>query len=77
MVSTSVMLLLLLFNDYIYLRFSANKIRRIRCLVPAEEQSGSDYYDFLRIMGTPSITRGIIETLISSFLFLMLVYRFL
>jgi hypothetical protein len=69
--TTIVMLGLVFFNDYIYLRFAAYKIRRIRCYIPAEEQSGVDYYDYLRFRGTPNIMRGIIETLAAIFLLIM------
>jgi hypothetical protein len=70
-ITAFIMILLILFNDYAYLRFAANKIRKIRHFIPVEEQSGCDYYDYLRLKGSPSIIRGIIETLLAAFLLVM------
>jgi hypothetical protein len=70
-VVTGVMMLLVLFNDYVYLRYSAYKIKKLRLYLPEENQTGSEYYNFLRLKGAPSILRGLVEPLIAFILFIM------
>jgi uncharacterized Zn finger protein (UPF0148 family) len=66
--TTVMMLLVALFNDYVYLRYSAYRIRKIRLYLPEESQSGNEYYDLLRLHGAPSIMRGIAETMVATLL---------
>jgi hypothetical protein len=76
-VSLVLMLLLLFFNDYVYLRHSAYKIKRIRFALPKELQSGHDYYKFLRLMGTPRILKAVFETLVCVCVLVVTMYMIL
>ncbi|MDR0222067.1 MAG: hypothetical protein LBI38_00815 [Oscillospiraceae bacterium] len=55
--------LLVIFNDYIYLRFCARKIRKIRKSHP---DGGDVYYDELRAKGAPSMGRAFGDAFVAS-----------
>jgi hypothetical protein len=70
-IASFMMVLLVLFNDYVYLRYCAYKIKRIRFFIPDEHWSSSEYYDILRVKGAPSILRGVAETFAAIFLLML------
>ncbi|MCL1866958.1 MAG: hypothetical protein FWF82_06075 [Oscillospiraceae bacterium] len=77
-ISTVVTLLILLFNDYFYIRHCASKIKQIRYVFSDEEQQRLDgeYYDILRAVGTPRILRAITEPVLVVFAFALIVSLF-
>jgi hypothetical protein len=71
--------LMLLFNDYIYLRSCAFKIkmfRRVYAGMPPEIQNEKNYYDFLKEQGRRGVFRGLFDTLFAFILLLVLAHYF-
>jgi hypothetical protein len=70
-----VTILMLLFNDYVYLRHCAFKIRMTRKFydrLPEELKGSIEYYELLRLKGKPGVLRGILETVIAFVLMILL-----
>ena len=70
-VVSALMVSLWLFNDYVYLRHCAYRIKKLRLCLPSEHQSGAEYYSFLRDKGAPNVLRGLIEAIAAFFLLLI------
>ncbi|MCL2754431.1 MAG: hypothetical protein FWD35_01780 [Oscillospiraceae bacterium] len=74
-----VTLLMLLFNDYVYLRHCAAKIRGLRKFyqgLPDDMRRMISYPELLKIKGKPGILRGALEAVIAFFLILIVLQRF-
>ncbi|MCL2755415.1 MAG: hypothetical protein FWD35_06855 [Oscillospiraceae bacterium] len=69
-------ILMLFFNDYVYLRHCAFKIKSIRKFyaeLPSDLKGSIEYYELLRLKGKPGIIKGIFETAIAFLLIVLLV----
>jgi hypothetical protein len=79
-------LALLLFNDYVYLHYCVHRIKAIRRgfeegldagLGEGLDANTTSYYETLRVRGTPSISRGILEGIIAFMLFMLVLSQVL
>jgi hypothetical protein len=71
--------MLLLFNDYVYLRHCAFQIkicRKFYATLPSDTRDLISYYDFLKMRGKPGVIRCVLETLIAFFLIVMIAQYF-
>ncbi|MDR0197131.1 MAG: hypothetical protein LBI36_02790 [Oscillospiraceae bacterium] len=72
-VQFAVCILLVFFNDYVYLRFCAVKIKKIRKNHP---EGGDGYYEELRARGAPSIGRAFADAFAVSLFLAAAVFAF-